>query len=319
MRFRKERRTLGETVGTSLMIGSAALAAFDVVRRIYRRTQLFCPDEKPVKSWNPVDYGVPEGATEEHWIETPDGEEIYAWYCRSEKPVASAIFCHGNTGNLTNVADVMPHLLNAGLSVLLFDYRGFGRSTGRASYRGVIADGVTASRFHDRIRPKELPSILYGFSLGGAIGAQVLRRHPFDGLILQSTFTSLTELARAMYRRFPMHFFAGDYFDTLSVIRRLQVPLLVLHGTEDEVIPCSMAHEIAGACPTSKRVYCVEGGLHKDLYVREPDSLIWAISQFIAELPHAHRSYSVEETPAIEQWTDSARRALRRAFRKVPA
>ena len=300
------------------VIGGLAVAAFDIGRRIYRHTQIFNPDDKPLRTWDPRDYGIPEGAVEEHWIDTPDGEVLHAWYCRAPHPKASGVFCHGNTGNLTTSADVIPHLLDAGFNILFFDYRGVGKSSGIPTYRGVISDGITASRFHDKIRPKHLPSLLYGFSLGGGVAAQVIRRHPFDGLILQSTFTSLPRITRVLYP-LPLHWFVGDLFDTLSVVKRLQVPLLLMHGTQDETIPCWMGHEIFGACQASKRIHIVEGGMHKDLYVRDADSLIWAISQFIADLPHTHRSYSVEETPVTEQWTDSAWRAIRRAFRKVPA
>lgn len=314
--FHRKRTSISDALAFPLVLGGVAVLAADLGRRIYRHTQIFCPSHEPLRSWNPVDYGIPENAVEEHWIETPDGETLHAWYCRAEKPVASGVFCHGNTGNLTISADVIPHLLNAGFNVLFFDYRGFGRSTGIASYAGVIADGVTAARYHERIRPKHVPSILYGYSLGGAIAAQVIRRHPFDALILQSTFTSLPEVTRALFPRLPLHFFAGNLFDTLSVIKKLQVPLLVLHGTDDEVCPCWMAHELFGASNTMKRIQCVEGGLHKDLFERDPNGMIWAISQFIADLPHTHRTFSVEEAPPYEQWMDSALRAVRRAMRR---
>ena len=315
MKFRRK----STSSALPLIVGGAALAAVDVGRRIYRHTQIFCPERAPLRTWNPADYGIPDGAVEEHWIDTPDGEVLHAWYCRAEKPKASGLFCHGNTGNLTTSADVIPHLLNAGFSVLLFDYRGFGKSTGRPSYRGVISDGITAARFHDTIRPQEIPSILYGFSLGGAVAAQVIRRHPFDALILQSTFTSLPQITRVLFPRLPLHLFAGRLFDTISVVRKLEVPLLILHGTHDEVAPCWMAHEIHDACPAQKRIHCVDGGLHKDIFERDPDALIWAVSQFIADLPPQRQPITIEEPPAIEQWSDSALRALRRAIRKVPA
>lgn len=318
MRFRRKKSSLGEGAAVPLLIGGAAVAAAEIGRRVYRRTQLFCPERAPVKSWNPEDYGIPKTAVGEHWIDTPDGEELYAWYCRAEKPVASGVFCHGNTGNLTISADIIPHLLNAGFNVLFFDYRGFGRSSGTASLRGVISDGVTASRFHDKIRPKDIPSVLYGFSLGGAIAAQVIRRHPFDALILQSTFTSLPEITRYLFPRLPLHLLSGNIFDTVGVIKRLQVPLLIMHGTNDEVCPSTMANEIFEACPAPKRIHTVEGGLHKDLYLRDPDSLIWAISQFIADLPKGTRTVSVEPAPIIEEWTDTALRMVRGLFRRKP-
>ncbi|HUR81464.1 MAG TPA: alpha/beta fold hydrolase [Thermoanaerobaculia bacterium] len=313
------RRRNRNPAALPLLLGGATLLAFDIARRIYRHTQIFAPDRAPLRTWNPADYGIPEDAVEENWIDTPDGEVLHAWYCRAKNPKASGLFCHGNTGNLTISADVIPHLLDAGFNILIFDYRGFGRSSGRASYRGVISDGITAARFHDAIRPQHIPSILYGFSLGGAIAAQVIRRHPFDAMILQSTFTSLPQITRVLFPRLPLHLFAGRLFDTISVVRRLEVPLLILHGADDEVAPCWMAHQLHDACPSPKRIHTVDGGLHKDIFERDPDALIWAVSQFIAELPARRHPLTIENPPAVEQWTDFALRALRRAFRKVPA
>lgn len=313
---RRKRTHSAEAFALPLLVGGALLSA-EIGRRLFRRAQLFCPSRDPLRTWKPADYGIPDGAVEEHWIETPDGETLHAWYCRAEKPIASGVFCHGNTGNMTTSIDVVPHLLNAGFSSLWFDYRGFGKSSGRASFSGVVADGITAAKFHDKIRPKHLPSVLYGYSLGGAVAAQVLRRHPFDALILQSTFTNLPDLSRVFWRRFPMHVFAGtDVFNTVDVIRKLQIPLLILHGTEDETCPCWMAHKIYDACPAPKRIYTVPGGLHKNLFIADPDAMIWALTQFIAELPHTTRVASIEETPHIEEWTNSALRTVRKLIRK---
>lgn len=312
---KKKKQPFSDVAAIPLIVGGAVIAAADIGRRAYRHRQVFCPSREPAISWDPADYGIPPEAVEEHWIDTPDGERLHAWYCRAETAVASGVFCHGNTGNLTTSADTIPHLLAAGLNVLFFDYRGFGKSSGWPSVRGVISDGIAAARFHDTIRPKHLPSVLYGFSLGGGVAAQVIRRHPFDGLILQSTFTSLPRLTRVMFPRLPMHLLAGDLFDTYSVVERLQVPLLVLHGTEDEAIPCSMAHELFDACPVEKRIHCIEGGLHKDLFVRDPDAIVWQLSRFIADLPRHRRGPSVEEAPKLEEWTHTALRAIRGLFR----
>ena len=284
--------------------------------RRYRHSQLFLPSPEPVRSWDPADYGIPRGAVDEHWIETPDGETLHAWYCRAVKPVASGLFCHGNTGNLTISADIIPHLLDAGLNILFFDYRGFGKSSGSATYSGVISDSLTAARFHDSLRPQHLPSILYGFSLGGAVAAQVIRRHPFDALVLQSTFTSLSQLTRLLYPRLPLHLLARKLFDTARALRGVRVPLLVLHGTEDEVCPCVMAHELYDSYEGPKRIHCVEGALHKDLFLRDADALVWALSQFLADVSRAHHDGATAAPTRVERLTARARRTFRRVFRR---
>jgi uncharacterized protein len=299
-----------------MLIGGAAVAGLDIARRIFRHLRIFCPDRAPVKSWDPSDYGIARDRATEEWFEAPDGELLHGWYLRAEDPIASAVFCHGNRGNLTTIAVIMPYLLQAGCNVLLFDYRGYGRSTGIPSFAGVVADGITAARFHERIRPRHLPSILYGFSLGGAIAAQVIQHHPSDGLILQSTFTSLPEITRAVFPRLPLHVLAGDLFNTLSVVKRLRVPLLVVHGTADEVCPIWMAHSLFDACTTTKRIHAVDGGLHKDLFVRDSQAIVDAVTRFIAELPPSRPEIIDREQSSVEVLIDSAFRYIRRYLRR---
>ena len=304
-----------QRLSTPLLLGGATLVALDIARRLFRLTRLFCPTRQPISSWNPADYGIPRAQCEELWIESDDGELLYAWYCRARRPIASAVYCHGNTGNLTNTAHVMPHLLDSGINVLIFDYRGFGRSSGRPTMHGVIADALAVARYHEKIRPKNLPSILYGYSLGGAIAAQVMRHHSFDGLILQSTFTNLPDVTRVVFPRVPLHLLSGRLFDTIGVIRELRVPLLILHGKEDEVCPCWMAHSLFEACSSVKQMQLIEGGLHKDLWVRDADSLVWAVNRFATELPRS--AHFVTRPPKWhEQLIDSAFRFARRHLRR---
>jgi hypothetical protein len=294
-----------------LLLGGAAIAAVEVARRAFRQTRLLCPERKPLISWNPEDYGIRRLRVEEVWFESGDGEMLYGWYCRAKKPIASAVFCHGNTGNLTNVASIIPHLLDGEVNVFMFDYRGYGRSSGRASLTGVIIDALAAARFHDKIRPKHVPSILYGYSLGGAIAAQLIGRFPFDGLILQSTFTTLPHITRAAYPRLPLHLISGRLFDTLSIIRKLEIPLLILHGSEDEVCPPWMAHALYDACSGSRRIYLVDGGLHKDLYLRDPDTMVWAVNRFATDLPRNTRALNGQPS-RLERFLEGLRRHFHR-------
>jgi fermentation-respiration switch protein FrsA (DUF1100 family) len=314
--WRKKKRVLISDAASSLLIGGTVILALDLGRRIFRRSQLFVPERKPVISWNPEDYGIPAERTEECSFETDDGELLYGWYCRAEHPIASALYCHGNTGNLSNTAHVMPHLLEAGINVLLFDYRGFGRSTGYPSLSGIIDDGITAAHLHERIRPKNVPSILHGYSLGGAIAGQIIRRHPFDGLILQSTFTNLPDIARVTFPRLPLHLVSGRLFDTLEVVEDLTIPALIIHGANDEVCPAWMAQKLHDAYGSaSKKLILVEGGLHKDLFERpDAQTLVFEINRFAAGLRSTSHVVRHHPSPA-DQFFDQSLRFVRRYWR----
>ena len=304
-----------QNISMPLLLGSVTILALETGRRIFRLAQLFCPTREPLLTWNPADYGLPADRTEEVWIESADGQMLHGWYSRARNAIASGVYCHGNTGNLTTFAGAMPALLESGINILLFDYRGFGKSSGRPSLHGVISDTVAAARFHDRVRPKELPSILYGYSIGGAIAAQALRHHPFDGLILQSTFTSLPEITRAVFPRLPLHLFAGRLFDTKAVVRDLAIPLLVIHGGADEVCPVWMARALHEACGWSeKQVHIVDGGLHKDIWDRDPETLVRLVRRFAESLrPRAEIAgdMRVVSAPLLDSALRFARRQLR--------
>ena len=312
-------KRLTEAVAAPLLIGGLTVMALDLGRRMFRRMQLFCPTRQPLASWNPEDYGVPPGRAEELWIETNDGEYLYGWYCRAENPVASALYCHGNTGNLTNTAFTIPHLLAGGVNVLFFDYRGFGRSTGTPSFNGIVDDGVAAARVHEKIRPKDVPSILYGYSLGGSIAAQVVRRHSFDALVLQSTFTNLPDITRVTFPRIPLHLVSGRLFDTLSIVGKLSMPVLIIHGASDEVCPCWMAHALHDGCTSAKKeLLIIDGGLHKDLWLRDPDTLVRTIHAFARNV--APSEQAIEAPPsAFDHAIDAAFRSVRRLLRRHPA
>lgn len=283
-------------VSSALLGGGAALLAFDIGRRLFRRSQLFSPEREPLVSWNPGDYGIDRGSVEEVSIEARNGARMDGWYCRAATPAASALYCHGNAGNLTTVAHAMPFLQRAGLSVLLFDYRGYGRSEGAPSLGGVVSDALAAARQHDALRPRELPSILYGYSLGGAIAAQlVVDREPrFDGIILQSTFTNLPDIARIAFPRLPVRLLTGRIFDTLSVVRTLDLPTLIIHGSADETCPTWMGRRLHESCASpSKRMVLVKGGMHGDLFQRgDAETLVDAIREFIAVIGSASCSLS---------------------------
>lgn len=278
----KKNEGLSLMVPLAGMLAAGVLGSAELVRRLFRDARLFDPDLEPVTSWDPADYGFDPADTEEVFFEC-DGVELYGWYCRAKKPRASFLFCHGNSRNITWFAPGIKALVDAGFSVFMFDYRGFGRSTGRPSIRGVVRDTVAAAKEHERLKPEHLPSVLWGFSLGGAIGAQAFLECTFDGVILHSTFTSLPEITRRHYPGTPMHLIAGNLYDTLSFVQKLTVPLLILHGDEDETVPAEMGRVLHESCGGSTFV-SIPGGMHLDLFDVAHSDICRAAHSFIAKV-----------------------------------
>jgi len=250
-----------------MMTPAALLAAFsglEMVRRFYRDSHLFVPSSEPIVSWEPADYGFHPDQVDEVFFEC-DGNRLHGWYCRAEHPVASALYCHGNTGNLTKDLSAIRHFVQRGISVFTFDYRGFGKSSGHPGIRGVVRDAIGAAALHDSLRPAGIPSLLYGFSLGGAIAAQVARQWQFRILVLQSTFTCLREIARVVHASSSLHLLCGDEFDTLSVVKQLAIPIIVIHGSDDQAIPIWMGLELFRDAANARALLTVEGGSHGNL------------------------------------------------------
>ena len=284
--LKKDERdwTLGGILAP-LLTGLIVVLTLELSRRAFRRRHLFSPSRAPLITWDPSDYGIPADAVREIEITTPGRRALHGWYCAAKQPVASVLFFHGNAGNLTNTAHVIPHLLAIGISVLMFDYAGFGKSRGRPDVSGVLDDGIAAARLHDALRPPGVPSIAWGFSLGGAIAAEIVTRVRFDALILQSTFTSLRAMARLIFPKVALHRLSGNVLDTKSVLRRLNLPLLLIHGSEDEVVPHTMSRELFDAYGGPKTLHILEGRLHKDLFHRTPAEVIENVRQFVLSIP----------------------------------
>lgn len=181
------------------------------------------------------------------------------------RPLATLLFCHGNAGNVSHRLENVYYLLQTGFQVLLFDYRGYGHSTGQPSEEGLYRDAVAAwTHLAERPDGAGVPRIIFGRSLGGAVAVDLATRVAADGLILESTFTSIRTLARLMFPlplpELPVH------YDSLSKIGRIRMPLLAIHGQEDELIPYSDGRKLFDAAPEPKAWVPLTGAGHNDTY-----------------------------------------------------
>lgn len=208
----------------------------------------------------PDDVGL---SGEEIFLETEDGVRIHAFWLPAPGSDRTLLFLHGNAGNASHRLPNAAELVAMDISVLLLDYRGYGRSEGRPSEAGVYADARAGL---DWLRKeKGFPEnrvVVFGRSLGGAVAVDLAQDRGLGGVILESTFTSLSDMADSLLP-FPVPL-AGDRFDSRSKIRRLRAPLLFFHGDRDEIVPYGLGEKLFAAAPDRKSFATIEGAGHND-------------------------------------------------------
>jgi fermentation-respiration switch protein FrsA (DUF1100 family) len=197
---------------------------------------------------------------------TDDGERLHAWLTAppSER-LGTILFAHGNAGNIGDRVFEAALLARAGFDVLMFDYRGYGHSTGKPDEHGTYLDARAALKellAQPEVDPQRV--IYLGESLGGAVALELAIHQPPAGLILQSTFTSVRAIARHHYTVIPRAAIP-DAYPSLSRISRLTAPLLVLHGDRDEIVPLEHGRALYAAAPDPKQIHVFEGCGHNDL------------------------------------------------------
>jgi fermentation-respiration switch protein FrsA (DUF1100 family) len=199
------------------------------------------------------------------------------------RPLATLLFCHGNAGNVSHRLENVYYLLQTGFQVLLFDYRGYGHSNGQPSEEGLYRDAISAwTHLVERPDTAGLPRIIFGRSLGGAVAVDLAMRVAADGLILESTFTSIRTLARLVFPlplpELPVH------YDSLSKIGRIRMPLLAIHGQKDELIPLTDGRKLFEAAPEPKTWVPLAGAGHNDTYLVGGEAYFQWLATFAAGL-----------------------------------
>jgi len=197
------------------------------------------------------------------WITAADGLKIHAWWRPQAGAQAVTLFLHGNAGNVTHRAAAMTEIAAAGNAVLIPDYRGYGRSAGRPTEQGLYRDADAA---YDWLIAQGWPPqriILHGESLGTSVAADLASRRPCAGLVLEAPFPSARAVAARVLPLIGPLLIWG--FDTRAKIGKVHAPILVIHGTEDEVIDFSMGQAVYDAAPEPKTFWAVTGAHHNDI------------------------------------------------------
>jgi fermentation-respiration switch protein FrsA (DUF1100 family) len=233
----------------------------------------------PIGDWEP-DSITPEDA----FFEAADGTELHGWYLAHPDPVGVALYCHGNSGNVAIHAEILRELRDMHrLSVLVFDYRGYGRSKGKPHEAGLLQDARAARAWlANKIGVAEPDIILIGRSLGGGVAVQLAAADGCRGLVVERSFTSLPDVAAHVNPWIMPRVTMQNRFPSLETIPNYHGPLLVLHGTADDLIPFEQGVQLFEAANEPKKFVALQGVGHNDSLPQEYHS---ALDEFLASLP----------------------------------
>jgi fermentation-respiration switch protein FrsA (DUF1100 family) len=228
---------------------------------VFQRRFLYFPDPA---HYTPLQAGL--AGVEEIGLATPDGEKLVAWYKPAPVPSPVLLYFHGNGGGLYLRRDRIEALAGAGFGVFMLGYRGYSGSTGLPTEKALVADGLLTYDYltSQGVAPSRI--VLYGESLGTGIATQVASQRQTSAVILEAPYGSVASEAKAHFGIFPIDWLLLDRFDSMAHIGRINAPLLILHGSQDSVIPASSSHALFDAAKEPKEYVEFRRGGHNDLF-----------------------------------------------------
>ncbi|MGD2082749.1 MAG: alpha/beta hydrolase [Chromatiales bacterium] len=267
-------KTLLGVLGPALLVGLGLYLALIGMLYFRQASMLYLPElpgRFPVA--DPLAIGLPfEGVT----LRTSDGERLDGWLVPAEPRRATLLFMHGNAGNISHRLQSLKIFNELGLEVLIFDYRGYGRSTGEPTEEGTYRDAKAARDYLVRERgrsPHEV--VLFGRSLGAAVAVHQAAGEPCGALIVESGFTSVPDLAAHHYPFLPVRLLSRFDYRSLARIGEVACPVLVIHARDDEIVPFTHAERLYAAAREPKAFLALEGGhngaflAQRERYARE--------------------------------------------------
>ena len=225
---------------------------------------IYYPESWQARNWAKLS-GLP---LEDVWFESEDGVRLFGWYVetRADRPVV--LWCHGNAGNIIHRLANLKYLYQLGLSVFLFDYRGYGQSQKQnPTETGLYQDAIGAYDYLTRtrkIRPERI--VLFGRSLGSTVVGELAVQRPAGGVILESSFPSIEAVAKHHYAGLPVHRLLGAQFRLVDRMPHLSLPKLIIHGDKDDIIPIELGRQVYDAAKPPKDWYVISGADHNNTY-----------------------------------------------------
>jgi uncharacterized protein len=214
-------------------------------------------------------------------ISTADSENLHGWFVPAPEATATILFFHGNAGNISHRMEYLLMFHRLGYNTLIFDYRGYGQSSGSPSEAGTYLDAQAAWRYlteEKGISPARI--VLFGESLGGAVAAWLAAQEKPALLVLASAFTSIPDMAAKIYPFLPVRLLSRFEYNTMDNLRTVTCPVFVAHSPQDELVPFAQGRALYRAAPDPKQFLELQGG-HNDGFIFTRKDWVRALGEFI--------------------------------------
>jgi len=270
------------TAATATTVTIIVIAALYAFAAYVRRSSMFFPEKYPTGMW--------ESEAQFHlrdvWFMARDGVRLHGWLFSSE--VANArliIWFHGNAGNITERSQVAEELRRRGIDVLLFDWRGYGKSEGDPTESKLYLDSEAAYDYAaQELHANPESIVLYGESLGGAYAAWLATQRKIRSVIIENSFPSLRELGNALYAPIPLGYFAPCSMMTTRWLNKAGAPVLVMHGRRDQVIPFALGIRLYDGLRVPKQLLVSESAGHSEIAFAEGARYYETVTAFVKGL-----------------------------------
>ena len=269
------------TIFQSIGVMAVLMLLYAVLLVGFEKKIIFHPAKFPEGYWNPVSLGL---KAQDISFQSVDGVNLHGWFVPTPGARATLLWFHGNAGNLSHRLDNIQRLLPLNLNIFIFDYRGYGKSEGEPDEKGIYKDSQAAYNMVLELEGVTVNSLfLFGRSLGGICATETALNNPARGLILESTFTSASDMSRKIIPLIPLGWAIRSKLDAINKVPELKLPKLFLHGDRDEVVPFDLGRKLYEGASDPKSFYIIQGAGHNDTYIMGGRDYYNALDRFITE------------------------------------
>lgn len=251
------------------------IVLFLIFVRYLENTSIFYPERLLTET--PENLGLP---FEDVTIDTQDHVKLHGWLIKAPLAKSTLIFFHGNAGNIGGRLGKIDLFHKIGITVLIIDYRGYGNSEGYPTEKGIYNDATAAYDYllqRDDMRGQNI--ISYGASLGGAVAIDLAVKRPVSCVIVDSTFSSATDMAKRIYPFIPS-FLMKTKMDSISKIKNISAPILFIHSVEDQTVPFALGRKLYDAALKPKEFIEIIG-THTDGHIYDEEKIKNGIKAFL--------------------------------------